>query len=338
MILIDALYINNSGGKILLDYLIVELNKTNKVFYYLLDERIRNNHPKINSNCKYIYLRPNIFYRHWFLYKNKTSFSTIFCFGNLPPSISFRCKVITYFHQPLFLNIPSGISIINRFSLFVKSLFINYFKRNSNFWFVQSDSIKASLSHKFSIEEDTNSVFVFPFYPSFDLINPVTIRHNVYIYISNGEIHKNHIRLINAFIRFYDEYNISELHLTVEKRYNELFSLINELILKGYPIINHEYLDRDSLHKLYTSSKYLIYPSLAESFGLGLIEGIECGCKVIGASLPYLYSVCKPSATFNPYSVDDIYLAFEASINNDLMPSELLQRNKIVELINEIID
>jgi hypothetical protein len=41
MILIDALYINNSGGKVLLDYLIEELEKTDKEVFYLLDERIQ---------------------------------------------------------------------------------------------------------------------------------------------------------------------------------------------------------------------------------------------------------------------------------------------------------
>ena len=52
--------------------------------------------------------------------------------------------------------------------------------------------------------------------------------------------------------------------------------------------------DRLTLQKEYLSSEFLMFPSLTESFGLGLIEAIECGCKVIGADLPYTYEVCEP--------------------------------------------
>ena len=41
MLLIDAIYINTGGGKILLDYLIEELEKTDKQIFYLLDKRIQ---------------------------------------------------------------------------------------------------------------------------------------------------------------------------------------------------------------------------------------------------------------------------------------------------------
>ena len=37
MILIDAVYINNSGGLVLLNYLIDTLESTNLKVYYLLD-------------------------------------------------------------------------------------------------------------------------------------------------------------------------------------------------------------------------------------------------------------------------------------------------------------
>ena len=39
MILIDALYINNGGGKVLLDYLVEHLEVTNLPIYYLLDKQ-----------------------------------------------------------------------------------------------------------------------------------------------------------------------------------------------------------------------------------------------------------------------------------------------------------
>ncbi|MDE7125477.1 MAG: hypothetical protein K2O12_03230, partial [Muribaculaceae bacterium] len=43
--------------------------------------------------------------------------------------------------------------------------------------------------------------------------------------------------------------------------------------------------------------------------GLGIIEAVEAGCDVIGADLPYMHSVCKPSAVFEPYSSESIVSA-----------------------------
>lgn len=53
MLLLDSLYINNSGGKILLDYL-VEILETHKIpTYYLFDERCKGDFPMslIEGKC-----------------------------------------------------------------------------------------------------------------------------------------------------------------------------------------------------------------------------------------------------------------------------------------------
>ena len=50
IILIDALHVNNGGGKVLLDYLIESIEKSNLQVFYLLDERVERRHPFINLN------------------------------------------------------------------------------------------------------------------------------------------------------------------------------------------------------------------------------------------------------------------------------------------------
>ena len=47
MLLVDALHINNSGGLVLLDYLIKSIEKCKINAFYLLDDRLVNNYPKI---------------------------------------------------------------------------------------------------------------------------------------------------------------------------------------------------------------------------------------------------------------------------------------------------
>jgi glycosyltransferase involved in cell wall biosynthesis len=87
---------------------------------------------------------------------------------------------------------------------------------------------------------------------------------------------------------------------------------------------------------LYRSSEFIIYPSLSESFGLGILEALENGCKVIGADLQYIHAVCKPSLVFDPESEESITEAFEKAIQTDLPPSEQKVFNEIDKLIQLI--
>jgi glycosyltransferase involved in cell wall biosynthesis len=177
-------------------------------------------------------------------------------------------------------------------------------------------------------------VKIVPFYPPLPLGDKQIERKKQLVYISNGETHKNHIRLLEAYSQFYDNAQEYELHLTVERRFESLYKIISDLREKGYPIVNHEYIKREQLGQLYRSSEYLIYPSLAESFGLGILEALESGCKVIGADLPYMHAVCVPSLLFNPESVPDMIVSLNKVISGDVKQSKQLVFDEVEELVN----
>lgn len=77
MILLDAVFINNGGGKILLDYLINEIEKQDIELIFLLDERVKGNHAEIKTN-KVIYIEGSFFQRHFFSRKTKTTLQKLF--------------------------------------------------------------------------------------------------------------------------------------------------------------------------------------------------------------------------------------------------------------------
>ena len=335
MLLIDALYINNGGGKILLDYLISSLEEPKIDVFYLLDERIRNKHPKINSN-EVVYLKANFLKRKKFYIENKSRFSRILCFANLPPNIRLKAEVFTYFHQLIYLNIPKEFSLMDQIKFKLKIVILKLITQNTNYWIVQSNLIKEKLSQKFSIVD--NSIKTLPFYPQFEIINNPVREKLSYIYVSNANPHKNHLKLIQVFCSFYDKYKKGKLVLTVNCDYLEILELIELKKKMGYPIINIGFVGRKELQKAYLSSEFLIFPSLAESFGLGLIEAIECGCKVIGADMPYIYEVCEPSIIFNPTDNESFFEAFEKSLNDNVKISIPKIRNNINELINILQD
>ncbi|WP_336690993.1 MULTISPECIES: glycosyltransferase [unclassified Chryseobacterium] len=332
MILIDALYINNSGGKVLLDYLIEELEKTDKEVFYLLDERIQKEKLQLKKN-KVIYLKASLIKRRNFYKENKNKFSSILCFGNLPPNIKTSAKVYTYFHQLLFLDLPKEMSFISKKIYYIKTRFLNAFKKNTDYWLVQTELVKEKLSKKYGIQG--SNILVIPFYPPFTSeVNTNIRKEHQYIYVSNVSKHKNHLRLIEAFAKFYDKHKKGKLILTIPDDASEILNSINVKVNQGYPVENIGFVDRNSLCQLYMESEYHIFPSLTESFGLGLVEAIENGCKIIGADLPYTYAVCKPSLVFNPLEVDSITEALSLSLQKNTINSESKVKNEINTLIS----
>ncbi|WGQ12740.1 glycosyltransferase [Sphingobacterium faecium] len=339
MILVDALFINNSGGKILLDYFIDRLEKTEKRIFYLLDERVKSHHPEIKSSNIVFYLKGSLVSRYDFYSKISEDFSSVFCFGNLPPSIRFDCKVFTYLHQTLYLSFPKNLNWKVKLSFKLKRLVWKYFLRNTDYIIVQTHLLAGQLENRNIIPRD--KILILPFF-SFstlaDICQEKTIKEKgSYIYISNAPKYKNHIKLIEAFCRFYDKKKCGKLSLTVSDDFPDLLKLIGEKKILGYPIFNLGFINQNELIKIYKRSEYLIYPSLTESFGLGILEAINFKCKVIGANLDYMHEVCVPSLTFNPYSVDSIYKALINSNEATLPVSINKVTNKIENIINLLV-
>ncbi|MDD4515970.1 glycosyltransferase [Massilibacteroides sp.] len=337
MLLLDSLYINNGGGKVLLDYLVERLEQSNREVFYLFDERCKKEFQQIPKTRK-LFLKASLWNRYWFYRKHRGLFSKIFCFGNIPPLTKQKCQVITYFHQLLYLKNPFNIyikentSLKRFFSLLFRQLFLKSLSGNSNKWFVQLPSLKIELSDKYEI--NINNVDLMPFYPSIPKDgNSYERIQNAYLYVSGGSPHKNHQLLINAFCRFYDKKKEGKLTLTIPDNFSDLCDLIKEKQDKGYPINNIGFVKRENLYKSYQTHEYLIYPSLAESFGLGIVEAIEHGCKVIGADLKYMHDVCIPSLIFNPYKEDELIKVFERSLDKDVKTTHLNIKNRINEVL-----
>lgn len=334
MLLLDSLYINNSGGKVLLDYLVSKLEEAKKDVYYLFDDRCREDFVEIPATRK-TYLKATLLNRYRFYKEHKHTFDRVLCFGNLAPPIKLKATVFTYFHQRLFLETPDNIDFKTKLLINIKISIFKLLSKNSNEWMVQSSIMKEKLALKIGVNQE--KVHVLPFYP------PLTYEkqsipkvNNSFIYVSNGSFHKNHKRLLDAFCFFYDKHKEGSLTLTVGDEFLELHTLINTKIEEGYPITNLGRVARVNLGKFYNSHEYLIFPSLSESFGLGLVEAMECGCKVMGADLGYTYAICEPSIVFNPLSTESIVSAFENALNKNENETKQLVFNQIDTLLNLI--
>lgn len=332
MLLIDSLYVNSSGGLVLLKYLITEMEKTKFKVHYLIDDRCADEFMDIVSYKKSI-LKANIRNRIHFYKLNSNKFNKILCFGNIPPPIKLNSIVYTYFHNIFLLESPPGLNLKNKFVLDLKRFYINLLKNNTNFWIVQTTNTKDTLIK--SLKEKQCKIYILPFY---DILQNINHNENNqdFVYIANYTKEKNHKNLLLAWEKLYNQGIIKKLHLTIGDTPKSLNNQISRLIKSGVPIINHGIINREEINEVYSKCKATIYPSINESFGLGIIEATSYNCDVIGPDLPYIYSVCNPSFTFDPFDVDSIVNAVIDYENNPIK-TEVIIKNEIKSLMNLLI-
>jgi hypothetical protein len=338
MILIDALYINSGGGKVLLDYLIERTFLLNKDVTFLLDSRYFSNKNSLLINYKNIeVLDASIFNRTKYYIKNASNYKTILCFGNIPPPIYLESRVYIYFHQTLYFENIKNLGLISYLHFLFKKKYILFFNKKNYYWIVQSNTIQRDLSKNFKI--DNNQILEIPIYPSLFFANRKISQerqNNKIIYVSDGSVHKNHLNLLLGFKNYYDKYKYGELHLTISSTFKKLSKTINQFILDGYPIFNYGEITREELYIHYATSKCLIFPSFSESFGLPIIESIENGCMVAISNLPYAYSICIPDFTFNPYDVNDISSCIKKIFEANYAPQKFTNIDKLDYLLDLI--
>ena len=332
MILIDAIYINSFGGKTILEAFI------NSFVYYKIDYHfVLDNRLELNCINK---LKPNSFSfinashknRRQFYLDNINKYSSILCMSNIPPPIKTKIKTLIYFHNRLLIDpfkheIKSQHKILN----FIKFQYIRFYNQKDYIWIVQTPLMKKLLKNALRI--DHSHIHEYPFF-KIDLDKSILKKsRNSFVYISSDVTHKNHKRLLNAFIKAakITDKNI-ELNLSINKSKFIKYNFPGNLKLKF-----HGTLSKDSVKELYKTNEFAIYPSLVESFGLPLIEAVNYDCKLIASDLPYVHSVVKPSFVFKPHSTKSISEAILESVSTNLPKSEVLIENRLESLIAFVI-
>ena len=196
--------------------------------------------------------------------------------------------------------------------------------------------MKRELSKGLSIK--SSNIFSFPIFRDFTFKKTLHKKSNSFLYVCSRSPHKNINRLIQAFNQIK---NINSkplyLDLTIDDETFFKKNILSKNKNKNLIIKNHVNLNETSLKKLYSQSKFLIYPSVVESFGLPLIESLEFNCKIIASKLPYVNEIVKPSLVFNPFLISSISDSIDYVIEkNNIMNSEMLIRNKIYKFIELI--
>lgn len=332
MILVDSIYINDSGGKVLLDYFIntlIEKNLTHK-FYFLLDSRGNYNYlDKISSETA----NSSEISRIKFYISSKNKFSKIFCLSNVPPPVKCSAPVYTYFHNALLAKTINSLPVKSKIIKLIKRQYIRYKSNNTDYFVVQTDHVKELIEKNIS---SNVKIKVLPFFHLEENHFIEKLKQPEFVYISNANPHKNHENLLKAWLELKRQGITPKLHLTITEKHSSVLLLIDKMISNGVDIENHGYVN---INDLLSKSSFLIYPSLSESFGLGLIESVNAGLNVLASDLPYVRQVIQPTMVFDPYNINSIVETTKKALDSkSLEKSEILVKNKIEDLLQTLLN
>lgn len=345
MILIDCVYINNSGGKILLEYFIETAIKKNRVnnFFFLFDIRIELNEKLKNTLINYEYISNTESNRIKFYRNNINAIRTIFCFANVPPPILIKdLNVFILFHNTLLLNPWTTVrsEIMKPIIFFLKKMYIKFKNNNNYIWIVQTKSVKYNLSKKLNVKESKIKILPFFFNDIPKYFNQqLAENHNNFLYVADGSSQKNHKNLLKSIeylpIKLSRTIN---LHLTVPVSNKIILKKITTMQSLGYNIINHGYCTKDKINSLYKNCNFLIFPSKTESFGLPLLEASFFNCKIVASDLPFVYDIIDPLEVFNPNDPKSISLAIQRAFNTKKnIKNNIKIQNQVDEIFNLLL-
>lgn len=332
MILIDALFIaNEGGGPNLLRYLLDKIKALSKEkeFFLLLDARFQHD----ISGFQYERLQGSLGNRSKFYKQNKNRFTKVFCFANTPPPVKLHVPVSTYFHNQMLLESTRHRFSKKYFRFYIRYFFVKLFNRHTDIYIVQTNHmVNEIVATGLKKKEHCKT---FPFYKLDTIPAAGNKRADDFVYVSGASFYKNHVRLLKAWGYLYEQGIKPTLHLTVSPAAAEVYALIQALQQKGVSIVNHGYIDPAPL---YNSCRFMIYPSLNESFGLSLIEGAAAGMKILAADLPYVKAVIEPSASFDPHDIRSISQAVSDALKNAVPFPQILVRDEVEELIGFLLN
>ncbi len=180
-----------------------------------------------------------------------------------------------------------------------------------------------SMSHAFRAwAGDTKTdVRVLPFAGALPEVPHVKAKEYDFVYIADGEAHKNHRTLVQAWILLKQRGISPLLVLTLSGRDTVLKQWVaQQAAAHGLRIDDLGIRPHAQVPVLYSQSRALIFPSLDESFGLPLVEASALGLPILAGERDYVRDVCRPAETFDPMSAVSIERAVLRFLGKDDIP------------------
>ncbi len=306
-----------------------------------LDKRIQSKGLFLEDVVIY-WVNKTIWSRLWAefqLYRRCAVGDTVLCFHGLPPLFHLRGRVVVFAQNKLLFDTSSlnGYPFITMLRLMVERWWTRRLSRNCGRYIVQTQSMESVvrcclgsrvpisvcpfITRLTDISHDPNRLFS----PKYD-----------FVYVANGEAHKNHGNLLQAWRLLAEAGLKPSLALTVDAHSHSVLAtdITKQRDHNGLNIVNLGMVARTDIPALYKASSALIFPSKVESFGLPLIEATQMGLPVLASELDYVRDVIEPVETFDPESPVSIARAVRRFLKN---PDPIIQAGKAEDFLSEVL-
>ncbi len=241
------------------------------------------------------------------LRQQAASGDTVLCFHGLPPLLSNPAHVVVFQQNRIYL----GLMPLSKFR--PRTALRLVFERTVNRWcrghvdeyIVQTQTMARALTRWHGGQP---AVRVLPFATAVatDGRREPPFAWD-FVYVADGEAHKNHARLLQAWELLAGQGLRPRLALTLGPRDGALVEQVRRLREStGVEIHNQGHLDHRGVLALMAAARALVFPSLGESLGLPLIEARQLGVPIVASELDYVRDVCTPAQTFDPQSAVSI--------------------------------
>ncbi|WP_374660395.1 glycosyltransferase [Inhella sp.] len=250
----------------------------------------------------------------------------LLCFHGLPPLWPSRARVAVFVQNRLLLGAMSlqGFGPRTRLRLRVERLMARRLRGHVQDYWVQTRSMAEALQLWWGAGP-VPSVHVLGFSAPAQAVTSNEpsgsgARHD-FVYVADGEAHKNHRRLVEAWALLAADGMRPSLALTLGERDAALAGWVHEraesqgLAIELLPRLSHA-----EVLALYRRAGALIFPSLGESYGLPLIEAAQAGLPILAAEADFVRDVCVPAQCFDPHSPRSIARAVRRHLGQPEAP------------------
>ncbi len=300
-ITIQASNIHQGGGAVLLADLLNSVHGDGFDVKLLVDSRYMG---IISDKIETVKVKPSILSRLSVEFQLRAAASknenmVFLFFGNLPPLFKSNKQAHLFFQNLILLESSNMFQFnwITTLKHFVEKLWLKIGIQNIHTVYVQSETAKRLFLREFP----ASNVKVFGFSDLPNVSSSPSHRQG-FLYVASANPHKNHLKLIEAWICLFKAGVKEQLILTADGFSMEEIAALAKARSLDVEIVVKSGLPREEVLGLYLQAKALIYPSFTESFGLPLLEAKRAGLPIIASELDYVRDMVEPEQTFDPNS------------------------------------
>lgn len=152
---------------------------------------------------------------------------------------------------------------------------------------------------------------------------------NFLFFLGNTDPKKNTPNVLKAFADFISQSPIKYKLVMLDYEEKALKNILSDI---GYPNLRNDihltgYVVNTDLPAIINQCKIFLYPSLRESFGIPILEGMACGVPVITSNTSSMPEIAGDAAIIvNPHSSNEISEAIKNILNDNSLYMKLCEK------------